>query len=58
MFRDLDLARVAECLGCLGIRVVRLGELGSALDQAFSANRPAVVDVVSDLAVLADRAHG
>jgi acetolactate synthase-1/2/3 large subunit len=42
---DVDLARVAESMGCFGIQVNRPSELGSALDQAFASDRPAVVDV-------------
>jgi acetolactate synthase-1/2/3 large subunit len=57
MFRELDLARVAESLGCLGLRVERPSELGSALDQAFSANRPTVIDVITETEALAERAH-
>ncbi|MFN2232503.1 MAG: thiamine pyrophosphate-binding protein [Anaerolineae bacterium] len=42
---DVDLARLAESMGCFGIQVDRPSELSSALDQAFSSGKPAVVDV-------------
>lgn len=42
-------ARVAEEMGCLGIRVEQPGEIRAALEQAFAANRPAVIDVLSDV---------
>jgi len=42
-------ARVAEDLGCLGIRVEKPGEIRPALEKACAAGRPAVVDVVTDL---------
>lgn len=42
-------ARVAEEMGCLGIRVERPGEIRTALEKAFAANRPAVIDVLSDI---------
>jgi acetolactate synthase-1/2/3 large subunit len=56
VFEDVNLAKVAEAMGCFGIRVERPGELRSALEQAFAANKPAVVDVVSDIEALAPRA--
>ena len=47
-FNDTNFARLAESIGCFGIRVERPGELQGALEQALAANRPAVVDVVTD----------
>jgi acetolactate synthase I/II/III large subunit len=44
-----DYARVAEDLGCLGIRVEEPGEIRSALEKAFAAGRPALIDVVTDI---------
>jgi acetolactate synthase I/II/III large subunit len=41
-------AGVAEALGCVGLRVERPDELGDALDAAFAADRPVVVDVRTD----------
>ncbi len=48
-FQDIDFARVAEAMGCFGVRVERPAELGPALEKAFASGRPAVVDVVSDI---------
>jgi acetolactate synthase I/II/III large subunit len=42
-------ARVAEELGCLGIRVDTPSEIRPALEKAFAAGRPALIDVASDL---------
>jgi acetolactate synthase-1/2/3 large subunit len=42
-------ARVAEEMGCLGLRVEQPGEIRGALETACSANRPAVIDVATDL---------
>jgi acetolactate synthase-1/2/3 large subunit len=39
---------VAQGLGCEGIRVEKPDELGDALDAAFAATRPVVVDVRTD----------
>ena len=47
-FNDTDFAQIAESMGALGIRVTDPNRINSALDQAVSANRPAVVDIVSD----------
>jgi acetolactate synthase I/II/III large subunit len=41
-----DYARVAEAMGCRGIRVEHPGELAGAFREAFAEDRPAVVDVV------------
>ncbi len=47
-FTDTNFARVAESIGCFGIRVERPGDIQSALEQALASGRPAVVDVVTD----------
>jgi acetolactate synthase-1/2/3 large subunit len=45
----VNYARVAEDLGCLGIRVEQPGEIRAALAKAFAADRPALIDVVTDI---------
>ena len=52
-FNDTNFAQIAESMGALGIRVTDPNQINSALDQAVSANRPAVVDIVSDEEVAA-----
>ena len=52
-FNDVDLAQVAESMGCYGIRVTDPAQIPAALEQAIAANRPTVVDVVSDMDVVA-----
>ena len=42
-------ARVAEDLGCLGIRVEEPREIRGALERAFAAGRPALIDVATDI---------
>jgi acetolactate synthase I/II/III large subunit len=49
VFRDVNFARVAEEMGCLGIRVERPGEVGPAIERAFAAGRPTLIDVVTDV---------
>ena len=53
IFRDVDFSVIAQSMGAFGIRVKRPGELAAALEQALSAGRPAVVDVVTDQEALA-----
>ena len=48
-FSPVNFARLAEEIGCLGIRVERPDEIAPALRKALAANRPAVVDVVTDV---------
>ncbi len=52
-FRDTNFAAIAENMGALGIRVEKPSELPGALDRAVHANRPVVIDVVTDIEVLA-----
>ena len=56
MFKESNFAKVAEGMGCVGIRVERPSELRGALQKAFSCGGPAVIDVVSDYRVLHPRA--
>ena len=50
---SVNFAKVAESFGGLGIRVTKPSEIRSALDQALSSGRPAVVEVMSDIEALA-----
>ena len=52
-FSGTDLAKVAESMGCFGIRVDRPGDIQSALEQAIGSGKPAVVDVRTDVEVMA-----
>jgi acetolactate synthase-1/2/3 large subunit len=52
-FGEVDFSAIAQSIGAFGIRVERPGELAAALEQALSAGRPAVVDVVTDQEALA-----
>lgn len=45
---DFDYTAYAEALGLGGIRVARQEEVGNAWNQALSANRPCVVDALTD----------
>ena len=54
-FTDNNFAKIAEGFGCGGIRVEKPGEIKDALKRAFAMNKPVVIDVVSDVNVLAKR---
>ncbi len=48
-----NFAKIAEDIGALGIRVEKPAEIGPALQQALKADRPVVIDVVTDIDALA-----
>jgi acetolactate synthase-1/2/3 large subunit len=55
-FGKVNFARLAEDMGALGIRVEEPSAFPAALAQALAANRPAVIDVVTDIEALAPTA--
>jgi acetolactate synthase-1/2/3 large subunit len=50
---ETNFAKIAEDMGALGIRVERPGDIAGAFQTALKANRPVVIDVVSDINVVA-----
>jgi acetolactate synthase-1/2/3 large subunit len=52
-FGKMDFARIAQDMGALGIRVEKASAFPAALAQALAAQRPAVIDVVTDIDALA-----
>ncbi len=56
LFPDTDFAKIAESMGCFGVTVDKPSELAGALDQAFAAGKPAVVDVKTHVEGIAPRA--
>ncbi len=52
-FSDVSFAAVAETMGAKGIRVEKPGEISGALEQAFAARRPCVIEVLSDIDAIA-----
>ncbi|MGI9335222.1 MAG: thiamine pyrophosphate-binding protein, partial [Gammaproteobacteria bacterium] len=50
---EVNFARIAGEIGALGIRVTRASEIGDALARAFEADRPVIVDVVTDIEAIA-----
>ena len=49
MLSDINFAKLAESMGCFGIRVDRPDQIQGAMEQAFASGKPAVVDVVTDI---------
>ena len=57
-FQDTDLAKVAQAMGAHGERVTDPSQLNGALERAFTANKPAVIDVVTDISTMAPSPAG
>ena len=56
MLTDADFATISETMGCFGVRVDKPAELSGALEQALAANKPAVIDVKTNIEGIAPRA--
>ena len=52
---EVNFAKVAEAMGCVGIRVERPEDIRPALDKALAASCPAVVEVISDVDAMAEQ---
>jgi acetolactate synthase-1/2/3 large subunit len=55
-YNPMNFARLAEDMGALGLRVEKPDDIAPALARALSADRPVVIDIVSDIEVLAPTA--
>ena len=55
-YRPMNFAQIAEDIGALGIRVERPEGIAPALAQALASNRPAIIDVVTDIEAIAPTA--
>jgi len=55
-YYPMNFARLAEEMGALGIRVESPSDIAPALKQALAANRPAVIDIATDIEALAPTA--
>jgi acetolactate synthase-1/2/3 large subunit len=49
MFLNIDFAKIAQAMGCLGIRVENPGQISAALKKALESDLPAVIDVATDM---------
>jgi acetolactate synthase I/II/III large subunit len=52
-YTKVNFARIAEDMGAIGMRVEKPAELAPALQRAYGADRPVVIDVVTDIDALA-----
>jgi acetolactate synthase-1/2/3 large subunit len=52
-YSKVNFARLAEEIGAVGIRVETPGEIGPAIERALQAERPVIIDVVTDIDALA-----
>jgi len=53
--QDVNFAKVADSMGCAGFRVDQASGIRGALDKALACGRPAVVEVLSDSSIRAQR---
>ena len=56
-FNDVDFAEVARSMGAFGIRVQRPSDIRGAVERALACDRPALVDVATDIDAFAPTAH-
>ena len=54
--QEFNFAKVAQAMGCASIRVEKPGDIKDALKRALAMNRPVVVEVLTDVNVLAPTA--
>ncbi|HEY5128944.1 MAG TPA: thiamine pyrophosphate-binding protein [Bradyrhizobium sp.] len=55
-FKPVNFAKVAESLGCVGLRVETPAQFKAALGEAFSLKLPVVIDAVTDVGAFATKA--
>jgi acetolactate synthase-1/2/3 large subunit len=55
-YEDMNFARLAEDMGAVGLRVDKAKDLRSAIEHALELERPVIVDVRTDIEVLAPAA--
>ncbi len=53
VFTDVDFTKVAEDMGAMGIRVEKPSDFKPAMERALEADRPVIVDVVTDIEAVA-----
>jgi len=54
--KSVDLAKVAETLGCASFRVEKPGQLKDVLPRAFAMGRPVLIDAICEETALARKA--
>jgi acetolactate synthase-1/2/3 large subunit len=56
VFTEVDFAAMAEQMGAIGIRVEKPSEFAPAMERALEADRPVIIDVVTDIEAVAPAA--
>jgi acetolactate synthase-1/2/3 large subunit len=57
-FREVNFARLAEEIGAVGIRVDKAADFAPAFARALAADRPVVLDVATDIEIIAPLPKG
>jgi acetolactate synthase-1/2/3 large subunit len=57
VFTDVDFSKLAEDMGAIGIRVEKPSDFKPAMERALAADRPVIVDVVTDIEAVAPAAY-
>ncbi len=52
-YNATNFAKIAEAMGAIGIRVEKAADIAPALKQALTADRPVIIDIVTDIEALA-----
>ncbi len=52
-FTKVDFARIASDIGAVGIRVEKAADFAAAFARALAADRPVVLDVATDIDIIA-----
>jgi acetolactate synthase-1/2/3 large subunit len=52
-YTKVNFARIAEDIGAVGIRVEKPADFAPALQRAYAADRPVIIDVVTEIDALA-----
>ena len=55
-YNKMNFAKLAEDMGAIGIRVEKPEDIGPAIKTALAADRPVIIDVVTDIEALAPTA--
>jgi acetolactate synthase-1/2/3 large subunit len=55
-YRKVNFAQLAENIGAIGLRVEQPSDIAPAISRALTADRPVIVDVVTDIGALAPTA--
>lgn len=53
--KSVNLAKVANSMGCVGFRVEKAADIRGALGKALACGRPAIVEIICDAAIRAKR---